>query len=191
MVLQLDLMPRPILELLYLRRAWRIAVDIDLPGLDPLPEIGASTLPDAADRFLWEVRWKKKWKQAWSAQTAGQYRVPGTDILACGTGHVQEQEDWTSEFGRAGFDGAALTRWEQKILGTYERESLRAAHQEQVEPVIIAAWERGLEQVTALPWVGFVSQRLGGSQLVTSLSTLNDAQRFRTALAQWIKDSPQ
>lgn len=190
MSLQLDGLPHHILELLYLRRAWGIAADIALPGLDPLPQTGASKLPCDPEKFLWEVRWKKKWKQVWNAQVAGQFRVPGTAILSTGSGTGRYPEFWRAEFGVSGFDQEAFEGWEQHIHESFGRQLLQAAHHEQVEPVIIAAWERGLKHVTALPWQGQISLRLGEGHLVTTLGTLDDAQQFRTALAQWIKDKP-
>ena len=188
MSLEVDALPHPILELLYLRSAWKIAADIELPELEPTLEKGKSQLPDAQDRFLWEVRWKKQWKQAWNARIAGQYRVPGTQTLSAGNRAHKPADSWRAEYGVAGFDDSAYERWVEQIRVSAEQLLAGATRHELIEPVIIAAWERGLEQMTVLPWQGFISLRLGESHLVTSLDTIGQAQKFRAALAQWITD---
>lgn len=188
MSLEIDALPHLILELLYLRNTWQIAADIDLPELEPQPAVGISQLPDSEDRFLWEVRWKKQWKQAWNTRISGQYRVPGTQTLSAGCRANKPADPWRTEYGVAGFDSSAYERWEKQIQVFAERSLAEATHHEQIEPVIIAAWERGLKQITVLPWQGFISLRLGASHLVTSLSTIHETQWLRAALAQWIKD---
>lgn len=56
-----------------------------------------------------------------------------------------------------------------------------------VQPVLVAAWERGLTDLTVLPWAGHCMHRLGDSHLVTSFETAASWSLLRQALAEWIR----
>lgn len=52
--------------LLFIRQAWSMAQDMDIPGLSPAPDIGNSRIPDESGREVWEQRWKREWDRSWA-----------------------------------------------------------------------------------------------------------------------------
>jgi len=187
MTLSVDDHAQPIRMLLFIRQAWGLAGDVVLPPLSPIPETGSSAMPDEADRNLWEHRWNQAWLKAWAHKAQGAHRVPGLAAPAVATGSVAGSDVWTAQYGDEGIDLLAFEQLEQMfdpLLGVNLAPVLRST---EVQPVLVAAWERGLTNLTVLPWAGQCMHRLGDSHLVTSIETAASWSLLRQALAEWIR----
>lgn len=57
--------PHNLTLLLFVRQAWSIAGDLNIPPLSPVPGCGHSRMPESADASTWGRRWKTSWDQAW------------------------------------------------------------------------------------------------------------------------------
>jgi hypothetical protein len=58
MVIRVDDTPQHLTVLLFIRQAWGVAANADVPPLAPVPDIGASRLPGVPDWKEWEARWQ-------------------------------------------------------------------------------------------------------------------------------------
>ena len=65
MAIRVDETPHQLTILLFIRHAWGIAADVDVPRLDPLPDVGFSRIPETAAPAEWDARWHRAWKRAW------------------------------------------------------------------------------------------------------------------------------
>lgn len=187
MSLAIDEHAQQLRMLLYIRHAWGLADDLPLPALHPVPEAGSSAMPDEVERIVWERRWLRTWAQAWGGQTHGPYRPPGTGKILPDSGLRSDTVFWTAQYGSAGLDLLAFDRWEQMFepsLGPSLDPVLRSP---QAAPVLVAAWERGLESFTVVPWAGYCTYRLSASHLATSFDTAASWSLLNRALAEWIR----
>src|SRR3954452_6655568 len=58
--------PNHIALLLFIRSAWGIAQDMDIPALNPAPNAGSSKIPATAEWANWSARWERAWTRAWA-----------------------------------------------------------------------------------------------------------------------------
>ena len=65
MVIRINDDPHNLTLLLFVRQAWSIAGDLNIPPLNPVPDCGDSRMPESADAATWDQRWKTSWAQAW------------------------------------------------------------------------------------------------------------------------------
>jgi hypothetical protein len=63
MVIRVDDTPQHLTVLLFIRQAWGIAAGPDVPTLAPVPQGGASRLPEVPARNVWEARWHRAWER--------------------------------------------------------------------------------------------------------------------------------
>ncbi|XAS62893.1 hypothetical protein VUN84_11225 [Micrococcaceae bacterium Sec5.8] len=170
--------------LLFIRQAWSVAQDVDIPELSPVPATGTSRIPVSASREVWEKRWRQQWARSWawfdvsrvqdgpmSQDEMRDISRPGQDL------HPIVPPFWPIEYGEDGFDLAAFTAWDMQTIPAFpsrsERDSL---------PALIDAWQDGLTTVLVLPYRGYFVQRLNSSHLVVSAETRNDPALYTRAL---------
>ncbi|NAZ17769.1 hypothetical protein [Glutamicibacter soli] len=187
MSLSMDDHAQPIRMLLFIRQAWGLAEDLALPELSPVPGTGASAMPDEADRHLWEQRWIRTWSNAWAGKAHGPHRVPGLAAMTAAAGPIGDNDFWTHQYGDEGIDRLAFEQWEQMFDPLLGLDLGPVLQSPRVEPVLVAAWERGLADLTVVPWAGYCMHRLGDSHLVTSFETAASWSLLRQALAEWIR----
>lgn len=150
--------------LLFVRQAWGLLPDADVPQLAPVPDSGHSALPGSASRNEWEQRWQESWQQVLD----GYRQEP--DLLA---GPL-----WTSVHGWEGLDSGAFNAWHNSLIPPFpcsaERDCLDA---------LVPAWKSGLERVIVLPVEGFFAQRISAGNLLVSAGTRANPEWYRLALA--------
>ena len=175
MAISVESHPRPLLLLLFVRDA-----------LHPAPPAGESRLPPGVPRAIWERRWMSLWERVWGWYGPGPLLIPGTGRVRCfASGSVMDTElgarFWCTRSGTAGVDEAAFEIWLAGHLGGAGLPDFGA-----VQPVLVAAWERGLCTIIELPLTGHYALRLGPSHLVASTETLRESVALHRALAGWI-----
>lgn len=117
--------------LLYIRHAWQLAANADIPALLPPPSPGTSVAPDSAPRTEWESRWQTAWDRSWQwyqndynslqpkdstpqdllrwHDTLRQVRHPGQPL------NPIAPPLWTSEYGWDGIDIEAFNTWDSTL----------------------------------------------------------------------------
>ncbi|WP_354246251.1 hypothetical protein [Arthrobacter sp. UYEF20] len=185
MAIAVDEHPLSLNLLLFIRHAWSIAADVEIPGLRPDPDPGASRLPESAGVAEWEDRWRIAWKRAWDwykIEDPDRMKHPTTEIMRQVLRPAQDLHPlippiWTTEYGWNGLDRDAFNAWDRDlspgIPTDAERQSL---------PDLIPAWEGGLDTVIVLPYAGYFAQRISRRHLAVSAETRNDPEAYRRAL---------
>jgi len=65
MQISIDNHAQPLKMLLFIRYAWSLTEELNLPELSPVPEIGTSALPDTENKQVWDHRWTQEWHRTW------------------------------------------------------------------------------------------------------------------------------
>jgi hypothetical protein len=165
MVITVEDRPLAINLLLFVREAWGLAPDADIPKLSPVPETGHSAMPGSASgRNEWEQRWRDGWQQVLDGYRQEPDPLAGTL--------------WTSTCGWEGLDAEAFNAWHNSLIPPFpcsaERDCLDA---------LVPAWKSGLERVIVLPYDGFFAQRISARNLLISAGTRTNPEWYRRALA--------
>lgn len=197
MVIRVDDSPHHLTILLFIRHAWGIAANADVPGLQPVPDSGSSQLPDSADRSEWEARWHHAWGRAWdwyAVEDPEPKRLPTPelirDVWRPGQGlNPVIPPIWQAEYGWAGIDPDAYSTWQQQCSPHAYAPPRRIAAElpePRSLPALIAAWEGGLDSVIVVPYAGFFARRITRRHLAVSATTRNDPGSYTRALQTWI-----
>ena len=187
MVIRVDENPNNVCLLLFIRSAWGIASDADVPLLDSEPGPGNSILPSSGSAEEWSARWKREWVKAWEWYPLSDLHPRPTSRLLRSLSrpgqllHPALPPFWQAEWGDDGIDGAAFNRW----LAALRPDPL-VALEEQPERVcldaLIAAWNAGLETIVTLPYKGYFAERISARHLVVSDATRADRESYNRAL---------
>lgn len=190
MAITVDTHAQPLLVLLYVRQAWSLAETLHLPALYPIPDTGCCQRPASVAKPVWERRWLSLWGRAWGWYGPGSIRIPGSlhdRQFVTGLAMAQAERGvafWSTRFGAEGIDAAGFDAWEMDYLAREGELDF-----ERVEPVLVAAWERGLRGIVELPLSGPYLHRLSDTHLVASSHTLRNEGELAAGLAGWIRGS--
>jgi hypothetical protein len=180
--------PHHLTLLLYIRHAWSIAGDVELPELDPVPDAGHSSLPVSAGPAEWERRWKEAWSQAWKW-----FEVEDPSRHPTSAAEMRELTDpalglnpvvppfWTQQYEWEGLDRVAYQAWDQGLVPKFPNDAER-----QSLPALIAAWESGLDSIIVLPYRGYFAQRITRRHLVVSAEVRSSPEQYSRALSEGI-----
>lgn len=185
MAIAVDEHPLSLNLLLFIRHAWSIAADAEIPELRPSPDPGASRVPESASVAEWEDRWRIAWKRAWDW-----YKIEDPDRMKHPTPEIMRQvlrpgQDlhplippfWTTEYDWAGLDRDAFNSWDRDLS-----PGIPTAAERQSLADLVPAWEGGLDTVIVLPYIGYFAQRITRRHLAVSAATRNDPETYSRAL---------
>ncbi|MDQ6752679.1 MAG: hypothetical protein M3017_04525 [Actinomycetota bacterium] len=187
MVIRVD-HPHHVHVLLFIREAWSLAADADIPALDPRPDWGTSRLPNSAGAEEWERRWRAAWKRAWdwyqiadpdpsrlqelTPEAFRSLSAPGRDL------NPLVPPFWQAEYDSEGLDFGAFGNWEWELIpripSEAERESL---------PELIRAWKSGIDNILVLPYEGWFARRISHRYLAVSPAVRDNPENYSRSLA--------
>ncbi|MCC9192741.1 hypothetical protein LOC59_03610 [Arthrobacter sp. zg-Y916] len=184
MTIRIDDHAQNLKMLLFIRQAWKVAQDVEIPELSPVPETGSSKIPESPSRAVWDARWKQQWDRSWSWFNVSKVQEaplsqnemqnassPGQDL------HPIVPPFWPVEYGEDGVDLVAFNTWDRQTMPNFpshaEQDSLSA---------LIDAWQDGLTTIVVLPYSGYFAHRFSSSHLVVSAETRNDQKLYTEAL---------
>ncbi|WP_427016355.1 hypothetical protein ACQCSX_16565 [Pseudarthrobacter sp. P1] len=193
MVISVDEGPFHICQLLYIRSAWGIADDVDVPALDPVPDPGTSAPPATASLDEWSARWAVAWQRAWdwygipeprpwrpdhlpTQELMRSLSVPGQPL------HPLVPPFWQAEYGDAGIDRDAYGPWQNSLHPIPEPHRVEETPERLSLPALIEAWRGGLDTVVTLPYRGFYARRITRRHLAVSTATRLDPEMYSRAL---------
>lgn len=193
MAISVDDTPHHLTVLLFIRDAWKLEADADVPRLEPLPDVGTSRIPDSATPAEWEARWRRAWGRAWDWFSVEEpdptiHPTPGYLREASQPGHGLDPlvpPFWQAEHGWEGIDAGAYTAWEMACSPEAFFPSRRSAAElpePQSLPALIAAWENELDTVIVLPYQGYFARRITARHLAVSAVTRNEPTAYSRAL---------
>lgn len=193
MAIRVEDTPHHLTILLFIRHAWGIAADVDVPRLDPLPEVGLSRIPETAAPAGWDARWRRAWKRAWDWYSVEEpdptiHPTPEYIRAASQPGHALDPlipPFWQADHGWEGIDVHAYNAWEMASSPrayARPRRNAAASPEPQSLAALIAAWESGLDTVVVLPYEGYFARRLTVRHLAVSAATRNEPVAYSRAL---------
>ena len=181
MQISIDNHAQPLKMLLFIRYAWSLTEELNLPELSPAPEVGTSALPDTENRQVWDYRWSQEWSRAWdwydsresqrapiSQEEMVRISHPGQPL------HPVVPPFWMTEYGPDGIDRDAFMNWDRltTLMGPNPYPKLP----------LLDAWQKGIRNITVLPYSGYLAERRNASHLVVSENTMKDHAQFLLAL---------
>ncbi|MGO4192831.1 hypothetical protein AB4Y67_14300 [Arthrobacter sp. YAF17] len=193
MAIRVDDTPHHLTLLLFIRHAWDIAADADVPRLEPVPGAGTSRIPDSATPVEWEARWHRAWARAWDWYSVEEpdptvHPTPAHLRLVSQPGHGLDPlvpPFWQADYGWAGIDAGAYNSWQWASGPQADAHPGRGAAElpePQSLPALIAAWENGLDTVIVLPYRGHFARRITARHLAVSAATRNEPAAYSRAL---------
>lgn len=192
MVIRVD-QPNNLLTLLFVREAWGIAQDLDIPELAPMPAVGDSARPEIPAPDVWAERWADAWHAAWAWYAEGAaahyLHVAGSDHRAARAAVDPSLPPmWESHFGSTGIDREALWQWTLAIQD--EPVTLDEAPERRSLSDLVAAWRDGIDSIVVLPYGIDFSHRITTRHLVVSSTTRDDPALYGQALQRAVGASP-
>ncbi|MET3810201.1 hypothetical protein [Arthrobacter sp. UYEF3] len=199
MAIRVDATPHHLAVLLFIRHAWGIAADADVPRLDPLPAVGGSAIPDTAPRAEWDARWRRAWVRAWdwySVQEPDPTVHPTPGYIRAVSRPGQDLDPlippfWQADYGWEGIDPHAYNAWEQRCSPdafAVPRRRAAASPEAQSLPALTAAWQGGVDSVIVLPYEGYFARRVTSRHLAVSAATRDDPGAYSRALRTAVGD---
>ena len=193
MAIRVDETPHHLSILLFIRHAWEVAADADVPRLSPLPDVGFSRIPDTAPPSEWDARWRRAWERAWNWDSVAEpdpTMHPTPERIRAVARSFQELDPlippfWQADYGWEGIDAGACTAWEMACSPEAyfpRRRKAADAPEPQSLPALIAARESGLDTVVVLPYQGFFARRITARHLAVSAATRNEPAAYSRAL---------
>lgn len=195
MILTIEDRPRHLLELLWIREAYRlhpVAGDDPPPPLEHTPKPAAQPLDDAT-RAAWESAWTRIWEQA-VAHAGGEPDPALFDQAARPDLSTDQREalhrsiagpSWGDEFGRDVFRDPSWVSWDSRhmeaLLASLPR-ALRDTPERRVLDVLVPAWEAGLTKIVTIPCRGEYNQQVGRNALLVTDGMRAGDDSYRAAL---------
>ena len=170
---------QPLKVLLFVRYAWSLTAEPNLPELSPAPVTGTSALPDTENRQVWNRRWTQEWHRTWEwydSRESQRGPISQEEMIRVSRPrqplHPTVPPFWMTEYGAAGIDRDAFMKWDR--LTTVPNPYLKLP--------LLDAWQRGIRNITVLPYFGYFAERRNATHLVASENTMKDHARFLEAL---------
>jgi hypothetical protein len=185
MLISVDDHPLAINQLLFVRHAWSIAENIELPPLSPAPGRGISKVPPSASIDEWSDRWRIAWDRAWDwykIQDPDRTKHPTPELMREVLRPGQDLDPlipplWTTEYDWEGLDGDAFSNWQRDLSQIPPSDVER-----RVLPDLIPAWGSGMDTVIVVPFAGYFAKRITRRHLAVSASTRNSPTTYSRAL---------
>ncbi|WP_026556842.1 hypothetical protein [Arthrobacter sp. 35W] len=190
MVIGVDPAPSNICMLLYIRSAWGIAADADVPPLVPVPERGTSAAPDTASLQEWGARWAVAWRRAWDwyeIQEPRSGQLPTQEMLRSLAApgqplHPLVPPFWYAEHGDKGLDWDAYGTWQNSLQPIPPPLRVQQSPEHLSLPALIEAWQGGLGSIITLPYQGWYARRITRRHLVVSTEVRANPGLYARAL---------
>lgn len=187
-----------LLDLLWVREAWQLSPDGDVP---PKLEV-APTARRSTDRAS---QWQREWSILWRACLAHAAQDP--DPLAFQrlrqTGEGSSERERLLQafagpsprefFGMAAFDDS-YTEWMKVWLDNVSKRNavpLASTPERRVLVALIPAWEAGLRRVITIPCSGEYTRLISPSALVVTDRTRDDPRLYAEALSEFVEKDPR
>jgi hypothetical protein len=181
MQVSIDNHAQPLKMLLFIRYAWLLSEELNLPELSPVPAIGTSALPNTENKQVWENRWKQEWYRTWEWYDFREsQRAPVSQEEMFRVSRPRQPLQpvvppfWMMEYGTAGIDRVAFFEWDRLTTALKANPYPRLP--------LLEAWRRGIRNITVLPYSGYVAERRNANHLVVSENTMKDDAQFSKAL---------
>lgn len=180
MQLSIENHAQPLKMLLFIRHAWSVTEELNLPKLFPLPDTGSSALPDTESKQIWDERWTKEWNKTWEWYDSRGNQVgpiSQEDMISISRPgqppHPFVPPFWETEYGSVGIDRDAFMTW--------DRLTTIITPHPYPKRTLVDAWKAGVRSIIILPYAGYFAERRKTSLLVVSEDAMRDPSLFLNA----------
>lgn len=195
MMITVENNPLALLELLWVREAWDLDLDGDVP---PLLEHGPERLGSAEAPTGWQKAWPELWQGCLSHLTVDtgallqklQSTADGSPERAKLLGALLGPS-WHERFGDESL-GAPFNAWQEERRSAQREESpvpFDATPERLSLHALVPAWEAGLIRVVTLPCRGGYTRAVAGSTLILTEKDHQDPSRYAAALSKFAADA--
>lgn len=196
MTITVENRPTAVNELLWVRAAYGLEVEGDVPpALLDTPDDAGRTLA-AGERARWTAVWPRLWEAA-VRHAARPTDTSTLESLVRPNLPVEERAvllervagpSWRDEFGDEVFDDPSFEAWNRRSFEAVSSARPRAldAHPERrAVDALTPAWRRGLGVVVVLACAGAYTRSLGSTGLLVTAGTRRDDAAYREALSSF------
>lgn len=194
MVLHVQFDEGALLDLLWVREAWRL--EVSGPDVPPRPleleepELTAEGL--RRDKREWERGWTELWETS-LATLARRRRPRVSGAMAAAVVEALSDEEvqalWNGESWRSRFGDAAFTAGYEAWIGRLQARRnrfhelpLELQPQRQALDELVPAWRRGLTTIVTIPCSGTYTRTIGDDTLLLTEPAYDDIDQLRAAL---------
>lgn len=172
----------PLTELLYLRAAWQL--EVDLPQT-----MGIVAARHPADPSL-VMQWAREWRKAlvWAAAERERSRRLNSEPLTAELMNELLLPRWTDADGEPFVEPEELAIWVGS-LPTHLANSLAETPERMSVASLRGAWRRGLTTMMVVPLEGVFATTIAPNALLLSTASYWEPEHFRAALEQFDPDS--
>ncbi|MFJ4160804.1 hypothetical protein [Microbacterium testaceum] len=196
MVISIEDRPHAADEMLWVRQAYGLDVEGDVPPLlTDTPAPAARELTEA-ERARWAAVWPSLWMSV--IQHAGRptdhaamERLMDRDLPTEQRKTLLSQvmgPSWRSEFGEDVFEDPSYREWQERSFRA-ARSAARKPLDEQPErrdlDALVPAWRRGLERIVVLACRDPYARTVGPSALLVTAEVREESRAYRAALASF------
>lgn len=196
MTITVDDRPHVLMELLWVREAYRLEpTSDDLPPLlTDSPETARVVPLSAAERTAWEEAWRRIWHAATrhAGREDDQAALERLHSTPPGSPERAEQfqqligPTWRAEFGDEAFDDPSYAAWSERGWERHRASVPRAldeAPERRDLDALVPAWRAGLTKIVTIPCRGEFVRRISGHALLMTEGVRADSAANRRALA--------
>ncbi|MHA7984810.1 hypothetical protein ACX9R5_03305 [Rathayibacter sp. CAU 1779] len=189
--------PNSLLDLLWIREAWRLGPEGDdlPPALVDTPQAVSETVRASAPVTEWRDAWSQLWRDCLRHEGIPIDPTLFDHLRAFEPGSVEYKRRlheligpiWSDRFGTDAFTDEHQ-RWQEQL---FERHRAERPHtlDEQPERIaldaLIPAWRAGLTIIVQIPCRGTFTRVVGEHALLLTAETRADPDRYREALASF------
>ncbi|MDR6692505.1 hypothetical protein J2X55_003450 [Microbacterium sp. 1154] len=200
MILSIEGAPREAVEMLWVRDAFELEADGDVPPpLIDTPAPAAHTL-DETERVRWQAAWPALWARV-VAHAGRPTDFPAVDRLWQRDLPQEERAallaevmspSWREEFGDGVFDDASFRDVQERASEarrTARPHSFADLPERRDVEALVPAWRQGLVRIVVIPCRGAYVRSLGATGLLVTPEVRADSAAYRAALASFIPTS--
>jgi len=196
MVISIEDRPHAADEMLWVREAYGLEVEGDVPPrLTDTPAPAGRELT-AAERSRWAAVWPVLWRDVIEhagrpTDHAAMERLMDRDLPADERGSLLSQvmgPSWRDEFGDTVFDEPSYRQWQDhsfEAARSIRPRPLDEQPERRDLDALAPAWRRGLERIVVLACRGPYVRTLGSRALLVTTEVREESQAYRAALASF------
>jgi hypothetical protein len=188
MAITIDNSSGKLMFLLFVREAWNIE-NVDLPGINPIPDIGGSARPVNVENDELLNEWDTAWAHAVAdlsfdrvphpVDSAAQARLDAMSIEEL----LAIDDPCRAGIFANGVDLEAYGAWDWSTKSLPNPTSFEDQPERRNLAELVPAWGAGLRKVTELPFAGDWARRINIPHLLVSTHSRFDRQSYGRALS--------
>ncbi len=199
MVISIEDRPHAADEMLWVREAYSLDGEGDVPPLlTDTPAPAARELTEA-ERSRWAAVWPSLWRRIIEhagrpTDHAAMERLMDRDLPTEQRETLLSQvvgPSWRSEFGEDVFEDPSYREWQERSFEAARSAAPRPLdeHPERRDlEALVPAWRRGLERIVVLACRGPYVRTLGPNALLVTAEIREESRTYRTALASFVAE---